>query len=421
MNSELYNQFVSILKEELVPAMGCTEPISVAYATAKAKTYLDGLATSATLIVSPNIVKNVKSVTVPHTGGLIGLKAAVLVGLVSGDASLELSVLSNAKKEDEDVIAQMMTSFPLKIEVCEDGNVFDIAIRLENECSSSYVRIADDHTKIVSIKQNDVEIYSQELEKKTVIDKSLLTIENIIEFANTVKIEDVSTALDRQIKCNLAIAEEGINNKYGANIGKIYLHAGVEDAERKAKAYAAAGSDARMNGCEMPVIINSGSGNQGLTCSVPVIVYAKETNKKYEEMIRALVVSNLVTIHLKSGIGTLSAYCGVVSAGAGAVAGISYLKGKTYEQIANVIINCLAIDSGIICDGAKASCAAKIMASLETGFLGIRMQESNNNFYTGCGIVKDNVEETIQSVNRLASKGMRDTDREIIKIMLENN
>lgn len=420
MDKRLYDQFINILKEELVPAMGCTEPISVAYATAKAKEYLDGKATSAVLSVSPNILKNVKSVTVPHTGGLIGLKAAVLVGLVSGDASLELSVLSNAKKEDEATIHEMMGSFPLKIEVSEDEYVFDIAVRLENEHSNSYVRIVDDHTKIISIKKNDVEIYSQEIEKKIVVDKTLLTIENIVEFANTLNVEDVAPTLNRQVEYNLAIATEGINNKYGANIGKIYLSAGDPTPERKAKAYAAAGSDARMNGCEMPVIINSGSGNQGLTCSVPVIVYAKENNRSNEDMLRALAVSNLVTIHLKTGIGTLSAYCGVVSAGAGAVAGISYLEGKSYQEIAHVIINCLAIDSGIICDGAKASCAAKIMASLETGFLGIRMQESNNNFYTGCGIVKENVEETIRSVNRLASKGMRDTDKEIIKIMLEN-
>ena len=232
--------------------------------------------------------------------------------------------------------------------------------------------------------------------------------------------EDVDYIIKRQIEYNFKIAEEGIKNSYGANIGKVYFYSGLGSIESKAKAYAAAGSDARMNGCELPVIINSGSGNQGITTSVPVIVYAKELRKTEEELIRSLVVSNLITIHLKTGIGTLSAYCGVVSAAVGAVCGIAYLLGKGYEELAHIIVNTLAIDSGIVCDGAKASCAAKIATALETGFLGLKMQETGNEFYAGCGIVKKGVENTIKSVNRLASKGMRETDKEIIKIMLDN-
>lgn len=419
MDELKYNTYVSILKEELVPAMGCTEPISLAFCSAKAKEVLGEEIVKGTLYVSPNIVKNVKSVTVPHTGGLVGLKAAFLVGIVSGDPTLELEVLTKAKKSDEEVIQKMMDSFDLDIEVMDDCHVFDIAVELRGENHSSYVRITDDHTAISIIKKDEEILFSREVTPVVKADRSLLNVKDILEFAKSVNIDDIRAVIGRQITYNMQIAEEGIKNNWGANIGKVYLYSNMGSIECKCKAYAAAASDARMNGCELPVIINSGSGNQGITTSVPVIVFARATDKTEDLLYRALCVSNLITIHLKSGIGTLSAYCGVVSAGAGAACGISFLKGKGYDEIAHVIVNSLAIDSGIICDGAKASCAAKIATSLETGFLGIKMQESNNEFYAGCGIVKKGVENTIKSVNRLASKGMVDTDREIIKIMLE--
>lgn len=415
----MYDTFVKILKEELVPAMGCTEPISLAYASSKAREVLDDEVISAVLYVSPNIVKNVKSVTVPHTGGLVGLKAAFLVGLIAGDPNLELEVLSKSTLEDEVKVKELMDTFDLKIEVVKEGKVFDIGVRLIGKTHSSYVRICDDHTNIVTITRDENVILSKEILNISKEDRELLTIENIYEFASILDINDVKDILQRQIDCNYAIAEEGIKNNWGANIGKVYLSSNPNSIECKAKAYAAAGSDARMNGCEMPVVINSGSGNQGMTASVPVIVYAKELNKTQEELYRALALSNLVTIHLKSGIGTLSAYCGVVSAGAGCASGIAYLLGKSYEDICHVIINTLAIDSGIICDGAKASCAAKIATAVETGFLGIKMHETGNEFYAGCGIVKEGVENTIKSVSRLASKGMLTTDEEIIRIMLD--
>ena len=420
MDKNVYSQFVQILKEELVPAMGCTEPISLAYCTAKAKEYLEGECIKGILYVSPNIVKNVKSVTVPHTDGLVGLKAAFLAGLIGGNASLELEVLSNVTKEHIILINKIMNSFDFKIEIVENSYIFEIGVKLFSDEHSSFVRIINDHTNIVRIEKDNEVLYKIDESSLIKTDRSNLNVLNILEFAKCVQLEDVDYIIKRQIEYNFKIAEEGIKNSYGANIGKVYFYSGLGSIESKAKAYAAAGSDARMNGCELPVIINSGSGNQGITTSVPVIVYAKELRKTEEELIRSLVVSNLITIHLKTGIGTLSAYCGVVSAAVGAVCGIAYLLGKGYEELAHIIVNTLAIDSGIVCDGAKASCAAKIATSLETGFLGLKMQETGNEFYAGCGIVKKGVENTIKSVNRLASKGMRETDKEIIKIMLDN-
>lgn len=419
MEANKYNTYVNILKEELVPAMGCTEPIALAYCAAKAKDTLNEEIIESTLYVSHNIVKNVKSVVVPHTGGLVGLKAAYLAGIIAGDSSLELEVLANTTKEDEYKIKKCLDTFPLNIEIINDGHIFDIAVKLKGKNHTSYVRICDDHTNITEVKYDDKYIFQKDCAGVTLADRSLLNVKDIINFADIVNIDDVKEVIERQINYNFSICSEGLKNNYGANIGKVYFYSNLGSLETKAKAYAAAGSDARMNGCEMPVVINSGSGNQGITTSIPVIIYAKELLKSQEELIRALVVSNLITIHLKSGIGTLSAYCGVVSAGAGAAAGISYLLGKKYNDIAPIIVNTLAIDSGIICDGAKSSCAAKIATAVETGLLGIKMHESGNDFTPGSGIVRDDVEQTIVSVNRLASKGMLSTDEEIIKIMLE--
>ena len=282
-------------------------------------------------------------------------------------------------------------------------------------------RIAEDHTNIVFIQRDGETVYSKSIKNKAceqTTDKEFLSVENIVSFADEMPIEEVKEIFDRQIQCNMDIAEEGLKNDYGARIGKVILSTRENDVITRAKAYAAAASDARMGGCEKPVVINSGSGNQGITASVPVIIYARELGADDETLYRALAVSNLITIHLKSGIGPLSAYCGVISAGCGAAAGITYLYGGKFREIAHTVVNALAINSGVICDGAKASCAAKIASSVEAGILGMQMFLQGSQFVGGDGIVSKGVENTIQNVSRLVGKGMRKTDAEIIKIML---
>ncbi len=421
ITKEACKLYAQILKEELVPAMGCTEPISLAYAAAKAKQVLNDIPTSAKVEVSGNIVKNAKSVTVPHTGGMRGIKSAFVAGLVAGNADAELEVIAHATQAQIAEMARLKESFPVEVVTPEDARIFDIGITLRSEGHEAYVRIADTHTNIVCIKRDGEVLLERELKNAVKADKSSLTVESIVEFANTVEIEDVKETLDRQISYNMAIAEEGLKSEYGANIGKVLLRAYQPDIKITAKAYAAAASDARMNGCELPVVINSGSGNQGITASVPVIVYARGLHCSAEKLYRALCVSNLITIHLKDGIGALSAYCGVVSAGAGAACGVAYLLGGGKAEISHTLVNALAIDSGIICDGAKASCAAKIATAVESGLLGLNMYYNGNEFFAGDGIVKQGVEETIKSVSRLAYNGMRETDKEIIRIMLEGN
>ena len=419
LTKEIYEQYIKILKEELVPAMGCTEPISIAYATAKARAVLGEEPVFAKVEVSGNIIKNAKSVTVPHTGGMCGIKSAFAAGLVAGKANAELEVLACVSEAEIERIRFVKDNFDVEITTPENARVFDIGITLRSEAHNAYVRIADTHTNIVCVRKDGETLFENLPKEEIGTDRSCLSVEDILAFADTVSIEDVQEILQRQIDYNMAIAEEGLKNSYGANIGKVLLRAYQPDIKITAKAYAAAASDARMNGCELPVIINSGSGNQGITASVPVIVYAKGLHLSKEKLYRALCVSNLITIHLKSGIGALSAYCGAVSAGAGAGCGVAYLLGGTPSEISHTLINALAIDSGIICDGAKASCAAKIATAVESGLLGLNMHYSGNEFYAGDGIVKEDVESTIKSVSRLAHDGMRETDKEIIRIMLE--
>ena len=419
LTKEIYAEYVKILHEELVPAMGCTEPISIAYATARAKSVLKETPISAKIEVSGNIVKNARCVTVPHTGGMRGIKSAFAAGLVAGDAGAALEVIACVSEEQIKQIKKIKEEFDIEVVTPENARVFDIGITLRSERHEAYVRIADAHTNIVCVKLDGQVLYENLPKEEQRADRGCLTVENIVGFANEVDIELVRVLLDRQISYNMAIAEEGLKNSYGANVGKVLLRAYQPDIKITARAYAAAASDARMNGCELPVIINSGSGNQGITASVPVIVYARGLHIAKEKLYRALCVSNLVTIHLKSGIGALSAYCGVVSAGAGAACGIAYLLGGGNEEVSHTLVNALAIDSGIICDGAKASCAAKIATAVESGLLGLNMYYNGNEFFAGDGIVKDGVENTIKSVSRLAHEGMRETDREILRIMLE--
>lgn len=421
LTQELSRQYVNILKEELVPAMGCTEPISIAYATAKARETLGEFPCRAELAVSGNILKNAKSVTVPHTGGMRGIKSAFSAGLAVGNASAGLEVLAGVENGTLAEIKRIKDTFNVEITTPETARIFDICVTLYSKNHTAFVRIADTHTNIVCIQKDGETLFEKPLEKRPQkTDRSILSVENICDFARSVDIDEVKDILARQIAYNMAIAEEGLSKNYGANIGKVLLRSYQPDIKITAKAYAAAASDARMNGCELPVIINSGSGNQGITASVPVIVYARGLNVSEEKLYRALCVSNLITIHLKSGIGTLSAYCGVVSAGAGAGCGIAYLLGGGKEEIKHTLVNALAIDSGIICDGAKASCAGKIATAVESGLLGLNMYYNGNEFFAGEGIVKDGVENTIKSVSRLAHEGMRETDKEIIRIMLDN-
>lgn len=423
MDIKTISAITEILKEELVPAMGCTEPIAIAYASSIARSLISSLPTSVTVYASPNIIKNVKSVVVPHTGGKRGIEAAASIGIVAGREELELEVLSKVGLEDIERSKELRRDAKFTILPSESGYIFHIRVELKNDSESSAVEIAGNHTNIIVKERNGEVIYKKEYKdsvesKKT--DRSILSIKSISEYADTVDIESIKETLERQIEYNTAIADAGLHGSWGANIGSILLKSYGESVQNKAKAYAAAGSDARMNGSEKPVVINSGSGNQGLTASLPVIVYAKDLNVSHNTLLRALAVSNLVTIHLKSGIGSLSAYCGATSAGAGAGAGVCYLFGGRENEIAHTVVNALAIESGMICDGAKASCAAKIASAVEAGLLGMEMQKYGSEFYGGDGIVKKGVENTIENVSRIAREGMRETDKTIIEIMTGN-
>lgn len=421
MNKEdlLYSIYVQILKEELVMAMGCTEPIAISYACAKATQVLDHLPDRIVVKASGSIIKNVKSVIVPHTNGLKGIEVAAAAGALYGDADAKLEVLSRATREQIEELPEYVQNTNITVQHIEQGHVFDLEIHVYYEQEHASVRIVDTHTNIVQIEKNWQVIFEDKttsLELKA--DHSALIMKQIWDFSQTVDIDDVKEILDRQITCNMAIANEGIHNSYGANIGHVILNMDSDCVKTRAKAYAAAGSDARMNGCELPVVINSGSGNQGITCCVPVVVYAKELDCTQEQLYRALVLSNLTAIYIKTGIGTLSAFCGAVSAGAAAGAGIAYLHNGTYKEIQHTIVNALAILSGTICDGAKASCAAKIASSVDAGIMGYYMYKNKQQFYAGDGIVAHSVDETIQNIGTLGSQGMLQTNDKIIEMMI---
>ena len=422
VDQKRYEAYVRLLEQELVPAMGCTEPIAVAYAAAVAAKALPVRAEKVSIVVSGNIIKNVKSVIVPNTGGLHGLEAAAAAGIIAGDPEQKLLVISQVTPAQQTQIAAYLKEAAFTVEESQSGALFDIQITLWGGSHTTMCRITGEHTNIVDIEKDGKTVFHREIAmdgQEEDADKALLTVEDIVTFADTVDIAHVKHILDRQIECNMAIAREGLTNDYGARIGQVLLKTRGNDVVTRAKAYAAAASDARMGGCEKPVVINSGSGNQGITASLPVIIYAQELQSSQELLYRALTVSNLITLHLKSGIGPLSAYCGAISAGCGAAAGVTYLYGGKFRQIAHTVVNAIAINSGVICDGAKASCAAKIASAVEAGLLGMEMFRQGSQFYGGDGIVSKGVENTIDNVSRLASQGMRKTDSEIIKIMLK--
>lgn len=424
MDKTVYDTYLEILKEELVSAMGCTEPIAVAYAGAIARETLGDMPCKVELVVSGNIVKNVKSVIVPNTGGRKGLRTAVGAGICYGISEKQLEVISEVTDDDLIKLDRFLNDTEIVISRSELICPFDIQVRvyLENG-DEAFVHIFSTHTNVVEISRNGSVIMKKDYSDEAVPvpeNRRLLTVRDIVEFARTVDIDDVRDLISRQIDFNMSISKTGMEENYGAGIGRILIRSYGQSVHNRAKAYAAAGSDARMNGCEMPVVINSGSGNQGITASVPVVVYARELDVSEDTLYRALVISNLISIHLKTGIGSLSAYCGATSAGAGAGAGICYLYGGGYKEIGSTVVNALAINSGMICDGAKSSCAAKIASAVEAGLLGMQMNRHDRQFYDGDGIVVNGIENTIRVVGEIAREGMRGTDDKIISVMMSN-
>lgn len=412
--------YAKILREEIMPATGCTEPISIAYCAAKAHEVLGMQPTAVTVSVSGNILKNVKSVVVPNTNGLKGIRAAVAAGIVCGDAEKGMQVISSVTEEQREAVSHFMDSVSIDVSCAETDCPLYISITLYARTSYSRVVIANNHSNIVEIMKNGESILKRPIvaqSEDNLTDKSCLNLHDIVTYADHVDLKDVQDLLDMQIRYNMAICEEGLTNDYGANIGKILLAENVSDAKTIARAYAAAGSDARMSGCEMPVAILCGSGNQGITASVPVICYARHYAIGKERMYRALILSDLLTIYQKAGIGRLSAYCGAVSAGCAAGAGIAYLLGGDESVVAHTLVNSIAMISGTICDGAKPSCAAKIAAAIDTGILGYQMYLHQQQFFHGDGIVAPNADATVQNIGRIASEGMLETDHTIIDIM----
>ncbi len=420
LKTEIKNAYVSILKEELILATGCTEPIAMAYAAAKLREILGTEPEKIYGEISGNIIKNVKSVVVPNTGGLKGIQAAIAAGIVAGKADQQLQVIASVPDKLYPAIRAYVEKTPMEIICAQTPYLLDIML---TGCAGNHkavVRIANNHTNVVCIEKDGCVILEKEMIESSedgLTDKSLLNLEDILEFAGTVELSEIEDVIERQIRYNTAIAEEGLKNDWGANIGSTLLEVYGDDVRVKARAWAAAGSDARMSGCEMPVVINSGSGNQGMTTSLPVICYAEHLKKTREELCRALVVSNLVTAYQKAGIGRLSAYCGAISAGVGSGAAIAYLKGADYDGIAHTIMNAVAILSGTICDGAKPSCAAKIAEAVDAGILGYEMYLRGGNFKSGEGIVGRDITEAVRNVGILATEGMQGTDRTILKIM----
>ena len=421
-NDPRYAAYLRILAEELVPAMGCTEPISISFCAAKARELLGALPEAVAVAASGNIIKNVKSVVVPNTGGRKGIETAAAVGVVAGDPSRELEVIASVTPEQREALGRFLETVPIQVRPADTDLVLDVTVTVRGGGHTASVRVANQHTNIVSmVKDGETLFETPAVGCGTAAapspDRALMDFDDIFDFADTVDLEDVRPLLDRQIAYNTAISREGLRGNWGANIGSTLLQIYGDDVKIRARAAAAAGSDARMSGCELPVVINSGSGNQGMTVSLPVIEYARELRSPPERLYRALTLSNLTAIYQKEGIGRLSAYCGAVSAGASAGAGIAYLLGGGRAEAAHTIVNALAITSGIICDGAKPSCAGKIAAAVDAGILGYYMYVHGQEFHGGDGIISKGIESTLRNVTRLGKEGMKETDEEIIRIM----
>lgn len=420
MDRDLRARYARVLADELVCAMGCTEPIAIAYCAALARRALGREPERVRVVASPNVIKNVKSVVVPNTGGQRGIAAAAAAGIVAGDADLRLEALSRVSAAQVEAMGAYLSAHAVEVAPSESGRAFEVEVTVGAGAHEAFCLIAGHHTNVVRLARDGEVLESapfEEAPSEAAPDRPELSVASIVEYADEADLDDVRDVLMRQVECNMAIAHEGIEGSWGACVGRTLLEAYGDSTHNRAKALAAAGSDARMGGCELPVVINSGSGNQGLATSVPVVVYARDLGASEELMLRALIVSNLCTIHLKTGIGRLSAYCGATSAGAGAAAGIAYLMGGRCREVSHALVNALAIDSGMICDGAKASCAAKIASAVEAGLLGLQMQLRDREFRGGDGIVEKGVENTIRNVSQVAREGMRETDRTIIDLM----
>lgn len=422
MDSALYENYLDILRSELVPALGCTEPIAIAYAAARARQLLGEFPDSIEMKLSGNIIKNVKGVTVPNSGGLKGIDIAAVLGMTGGNADKALEVLEEITPEHIRKAEALVQKGICTCSLIENVPNLYISAKVRKDGHYAEVTIAEQHTNIIHMEKDGNVLLEKDLQKKdesAAVDKSRLTVKDILDFADQVKLEDIEEVIGRQIRMNTAIAQEGLDNNYGAQIGKTLMHVWGKSATTRACARAAAGSDARMGGCSMPVVINSGSGNQGITVSLPVIVYAEEWEVSKEKLYRSLVVSNLIAIHQKYYIGSLSAYCGAVSAACGAGAGITYMYGGNYHQVSLTIINTLGNVGGIVCDGAKPSCAAKIASSVDAALMAFHLSIQNKSFLPGEGIIKGDVEETIKSMGYIGRVGMRATDTEILNVMID--
>lgn len=423
MNELICEKYLAILGEELVPALGCTEPIAIAYASAKAKEVLGAFPSGIKVSCSGNIIKNVKSVVVPNTGGLRGIEVSALAGAVGGNADHGMEVLSHLKKEHTLKISELLEKGICEVSALNTDKTLHIVIEASAEQDTVKVEVQDFHTNIVKIEKNGQAIYEKPALTESYLgkltDRSVLNVDDIFCFAETVDLETVRTLLEQQIKNNMAIAREGLKGQYGVDIGNTLLNGGEGGVFNKMKAYTASASEARMGGSELPVTTNSGSGNQGIASSVPVILYARERGISEERLLRALVLSNLLTIHQKTLIGRLSAFCGVVSASCASGAAITYLAGGNLTQIKMTITNTLANVSGIVCDGAKPSCGIKIAASLDAAIMAHLLAMNNRAYLPGDGLVKSDIENTISSVGRMARDGMKETDKQILTIMLD--
>lgn len=420
MNKEIYSKYVELLRKELIPALGCTEPIAIAYCSAMATKVLKQVPDRITVSCSGNVIKNAKSVIVPNSNNQKGIEVAAILGVVGGNSDKKLEVLSDINETHLDELNKLINSKFCEIEILQCKEELKIVVKAYKNDEYAIVEIVDEHTNIVYIEKNGNVEYNNRTSKKNEIDNKsgFLSIKGILDFADNVEISEISNIIENQINCNTNISNEGLKNQYGMCVGRTLMETCGDNIFVRAKAKAAAAADARMSGCDMPVVVNSGSGNQGLTVSLPVIEYAHELEVSMDKMYRALVVSNLISIHIKSKIGKLSAYCGAVSAACGSGAAITYLHNGSFKNICNTIINTLGNTSGIVCDGAKASCAAKVSSSIDAALTGHSMAMNDRVFDAGDGIIKNNIEDTIKSVGRLAHVGMKETDLEILKIML---
>lgn len=419
LNPKIMQQYIQIIKNELVPAMGCTEPVAIAFCAAKAKSVLKEMPEKVIIETSGNIIKNAKSVIVPNTNGMKGIEVAAAMGIVAGDSSLGLEVISKVEDNVLVLVKDFMKKVKIEVKTAEQGVLLDINVTLIHESDVVSVRIMNQHTNVVLVKHNDKvlfdDIHPSDIPSN--LDYDLLNMRDIYAFSTLGDISELEEVISTQIEYNTAISKEGLSKDYGANIGQTILNVYGHDVRNRSKAKTAAGSDARMNGSALPVVINSGSGNQGMTASLPVIEFAEELKVSKEKLYRALVLSNLIAIYQKSQIGSLSAFCGAVTAGAASGAAITYLKGGNYDDVSHTLINALAIASGIICDGAKASCAAKIAISVDAGILASDMHDLGKDFYAGDGIVGVDVDKTIKNIGQLGRVGMKETDKEILYLM----